>query len=368
MELSPSQRYSNGRRAAHVPEVQRVPELVEKGRPVGGAAARAKHDVDFVGRAHRGAERARAFAGPILGVVEHPATGDRVDAHLPHLTPDLPLHRAGRELLVELASAKERCGIGARRVPRLDVQRLADEAGIRVLPQGVGLVEKRLALRPELAKRDSAERLERRVVSVGEVECFDDLSFALEPLAPHRRQLRADDGIERALDEEPLAAIGRIGDGDGGLLILELSRIVEAHHGPAFPGDLALLERSELARALELGEPFEKNPRLTVLFGPRGGIGQLRADEGQRLRPNCRSVALVHPLQLGRRLESRAGEIVLARDLFHECLPVFAQTFNREPLHPATRPAMMSRTRSDATRSWSRVSRSRIVTVLSAIV
>src|SRR5438034_764514 len=99
-----------------------------------------------------------------------------------------------------------------------------------------------------------------------------------------------------------------------------------------------------------------------------GSPAQLRTDDGQRLGPDRVGVAFVNRLEIGRRLEPRSGEVVLARDFLHERLPGGPQQLDRDRLHPATRPATISRTRSDDTRSWASVSRSRIVTVLSAIV
>src|SRR5438046_2359816 len=105
-----------------------------------------------------------------------------------------------------------------------------------------------------------------------------------------------------------------------------------------------------------------------MVLGPGLRLLEQLADVRERLATGRGRVAAVDRLKIRRRLVPRAGQVVLARNLLHERLSVPAQALRGFGLHPATRPATMSRTRSDATRSCRRVSRSRIVTVLSCSV
>src|SRR5438128_9808721 len=98
-----------------------------------------------------------------------------------------------------------------------------------------------------------------------------------------------------------------------------------------------------------------------MLFRAGDGLLEALAHKGERLASGHRRMALVDRLEICRRLQSCSREVVLAGDLLHEGLTVASQaigrlvhqlpTLSRSRHQPATRPAMMSRRRSEATRS-----------------
>ena len=131
----------------HVREVQRVPELVQEGVPVGLAAVRTQHEIDLFGHAHRRAEGARALPFALARVEDDAAVRLRIDAHLRDLAPDGRLHVARRKELVELTRAKERERVGARRLAQLHAEHALRDARRDVVPHRLRVAQERLALR-----------------------------------------------------------------------------------------------------------------------------------------------------------------------------------------------------------------------------
>src|SRR5688572_18400843 len=89
---------------------------------------------------------------------------------------------------------------------------------------------------------------------------------------------------------------------------------------------------------------------------------KLLAYERQRILAQYRRVACVDRLKIGGGLETCVRDVVLARDLLHESLPLVPQPGERQRLHVARRSRNTSATRPASTRSCCSVSRSRIVT------
>src|SRR6185312_8150867 len=97
------------------------------------------------------------------------------------------------------------------------------------------------------------------------------------------------------------------------------------------PRDLALVERRELAAALQPGHPVEQEARALELLGAALRVPERLARERERVRRHDLLVLLVDRLEVRRRLQSRAGHIVLTRNLLGERLAFAAQTIEREP-------------------------------------
>ena len=174
---------------AHVREVQRVPELVQEGLPVGLAAVRTKYEVHLVRHAHGRAEGARALPLPLARVEAHASPRLRVDAHLAHLSPDRRLHLGGREVPVELARAEQCQRVGTRRLARMHAEDALHERGAHLVPHRLRVAQELRALVAQRAERNAVEQLPGGVVAVRQAQRLGDVALALEPFTLHRREL-----------------------------------------------------------------------------------------------------------------------------------------------------------------------------------
>src|SRR5262249_55941729 len=150
-------------------------------------------------------------------------------------------------------------------------------------------------------------------------------------------------------------------------LELQLPRVADVDDGGPFPLDLAFVLRGELPRALRLDLPVEERACSAAVFGVLRRGQERFPGELERVLTENRGVLSLHRLQFGGLLLSRIGQVVLARDLFHEGFAVAAKPIERHG-HADRRSSMMAPTRSAAMRSWRSVSRSRTVTVPSSAV
>jgi hypothetical protein len=92
----------------------------------------------------------RALSLSLGRVHAHAFARERIDAHLPDLALHLGFHVARRKRFVELASAKQRQRVGARRDLGIDPQDSFHEFGIGVVPRGLCIAQELLALAAQL--------------------------------------------------------------------------------------------------------------------------------------------------------------------------------------------------------------------------
>jgi hypothetical protein len=350
--------------------VQRVAELVEERRPIGLAAVRPQDEIHLVGHTDRRTKGPRPLPFAFPGIEGDASPRQRIDAHLGHLGADRRFHAHRREIGIELARAEHRQRVGPRELRRRHVEHAFGEFGQHVVPQRLRIAQELLALGAQRFERHPAQELEGRVVPLCELQRFGDLAFPLEAFAANRGQLAFDKRAARRFDDVSLANVRLIRDLDRQRFELNLAAVGEAHDGRSFPRDLAFVERSQLPAALRLGGPVEQQARGTLLLAARRRRAKRLEGQRQRVGPEDVRVLRIDRLEIRRRLVAGVREVVLARDLLHERFAARAQRLQgqRSPAHVSMRARMISATRSAATRSCCKVSRSRRVTVPSAIV
>jgi len=124
------------------------------------------------------------------------------------------------------------------------------ELGEHVVPHRLRLLQERVALGAEGREIDPAQQLEAGVVVAREAEILGDVALTLEALATHRRELALDECRAGSVDLMALAHRRGIRELDRDALIFQLATVGEPNDGAPFPGDLALVERRQRARAL----------------------------------------------------------------------------------------------------------------------
>src|SRR6185369_3653830 len=201
----------------------------------------------------------------------HAPTGLRIDAHLAYLASERRLHLGGGEVLVELARAEQRERIRTRHLGHGHAEAALHELGTHLVPHRLRVAQELRTLVAQPRQRDAVQQLPRRDVAVGQAERLRDVALALEPLALHRRQLLLHERAARLLDRRALALVRAVGQLDRRALVGDLSPVLHLHDRVPLPGDLALVQRRQLARALRLRLPVEQQPRRAPLLASLGG-------------------------------------------------------------------------------------------------
>ena len=229
--------------------MERVSILVEERVPVDLAAMRTQHQVHLIGHPHGRTERTGTLAFPLTGVEHDASAGGRIDAHLIHLAANRLLHVARRETLVVLACAEQRERVGTRRLTQLHAEHALHDGRCHVVPHGLRVAQERGAFVSERAERDTAQQLPGGIVAAREPDRLRDVALPLKPFLFQRRELALHECDARRLDHRPLSTVGAVRDLDGRAQVGNLATIREPDDRPAFPGDLALVERRELPAA-----------------------------------------------------------------------------------------------------------------------
>ena len=183
-------------------------------------------------------------------------------------------------------------------------------------------------------------------------QCLHHGVLLLEAVPPDLIEPRRTDPGARNVEGSAVLTIRGVGQLDRGPEVRDL-RSVDLHLRLLLPHELLLLERGNGASDPRIDDPLQQRSRAA------------RLSKRERLIARDERVAIVDILELRIALESGAGDVVLAPQLFVHALAVGDETVE---CHGDKRFLTNAASLSVLTRSCSSVSRSRTVTVWSSRV
>src|SRR6185436_7288831 len=106
-----------------------------------------------------------------------------------YLAPHGRLHFARRKIGIEPRSTEERERVRTRRLTGLDTELTPHSIAMHIRPHRLRLAQKPLTLGCERAEVDAGQHLEARDVVRPDLQRFDQIALALQPLGPEWSKL-----------------------------------------------------------------------------------------------------------------------------------------------------------------------------------